>query len=150
MILRGREHLIEYEYFYAMLHICHQVFSFLHPAFRLRAQGAAGGCVTKALHCTTNLVFRQLQALQCSQGWTCWRWGSGRDSHLRDSHLRDHITGSCCSVLCTAQGNNNPCSWAWGMLPLCFLMCALSLAQQAGHRFDFLRIGKIVFSSGTI
>lgn len=41
-----------------MLYICHLVFSFLHPASRLRAQGAAGGSVTKTLHITINLLFR--------------------------------------------------------------------------------------------
>lgn len=49
---------MKYEDFYAVLQISHLVLSFLPPAFRLRAQGAAGGSVTKTLHISTNLLLR--------------------------------------------------------------------------------------------
>lgn len=39
--------MIKYEDFYTVLQISPLVLSFLHPALRLRAQGAAGGSVTK-------------------------------------------------------------------------------------------------------
>lgn len=136
-----------------MLYICHLVFSFLHAASRLRAQGAAGGSVTKTLHITINLLFRQRD--QTVPGTAVLPGPDLLEVGIRGGHSPEgsHITpwgAAAPCVLCTAPGHNNPCPGAWGMLPLCFLMCAPSLAQQAGDRLAFLKTGKIVCSSATM
>lgn len=116
-----------------MLYICHLVFSFLHPASRLRAQGAAGGSVTKTLHITINLLFRHRN--QTVPGTAVLPGLDLLEVRIRGGHSPEgsHITpwgAAALCVLCTAPGHNNPCPGAWGMLPLCFLMCAPSLGRQ--------------------
>lgn len=108
--------------------------------------------MTKSVQIAVNLQFghgnhRQSKALQCSQGWTCWRYWA-----VKDAHSRARTIGSrCSSCVCYAwpKGDRNPCSGAQGMLLLCFLTCSSSSAQWAGARLAFLNTGKFVCSSCT-